>query len=98
MINQFTNTANAQVMITMTQSDLEAFANNLVSNAIERYEAARSAHNNEEFLTTDEVAEMLSVNRSTLWRWEKRGYLMPIKIGAQVRYAKSAILEKLNNQ
>lgn len=31
------------------------------------------------------------VNPSTLWRWEKRGYLRPVRIGVKVFYRKRDI-------
>lgn len=31
------------------------------------------------------------VDPSTLWRWEKRGYLCPVRIGANVFYRRSDI-------
>lgn len=37
------------------------------------------------------------VDPSTLWRWEKRGYLRPVRIGVKVFYRRSdidAIIEK----
>ncbi len=40
----------------------------------------------EKYLTADETAEMLGVDKSTLWRWNKCGYLSNVKIGSKVRY------------
>jgi predicted site-specific integrase-resolvase len=37
---------------------------------------------------------MLDVDRSTLYRWKKRGYLVPIQIGGKVRYKRSEIETK----
>lgn len=42
-------------------------------------------------LTINETAKRLNVNRSTLWCWEKQGYLKPIRIGKKVRYRLSTI-------
>ena len=39
----------------------------------------------------DKVAEILDVNKTTLWRWHKRGYLVPIEIGGKRRYRMSDI-------
>lgn len=43
------------------------------------------------YYTTEKVKEILSVCTSTLWRWEKRGYLVPLNFGGQKRYRKSDI-------
>ena len=40
----------------------------------------------EEFLTAKQTAEFLKVDISTLWRFEKSGYLVPARIGAKRIY------------
>lgn len=37
-------------------------------------------------LTRTETAALLRVSAVTLWKWHKRGYLIPIKIGGRVLY------------
>jgi predicted DNA-binding transcriptional regulator AlpA len=51
----------------------------------------------ETYLTEDEVRQMLNVSHSTLWRWKKEEYLIPVKVGRKNRYKKSEI-EALINQ
>ena len=45
----------------------------------------------ETYLSKDKVCEMLDVSVTTLWRWEKVGYLVPLNFGGQKRYRKSDI-------
>ncbi|GHT28106.1 hypothetical protein AGMMS49574_01750 [Bacteroidia bacterium] len=45
----------------------------------------------EELLTRKEVLKRLGIDASTLWRWDKAGYLVPIKFGGQKRYKASDI-------
>lgn len=40
----------------------------------------------EQFLSREEVAQMLDVNLSTLWRWAKVGYLPCVHFGRKVKY------------
>ena len=40
----------------------------------------------ESYLTAQETAEKLGVDVSTLWRWDKSGYLKKIKVGRKVCY------------
>ncbi len=50
----------------------------------------------ETYPSVAKVAEMLEVDKSTLWRWAKCGYLVPIDVGGKRRYRMSdvrAILE-----
>ncbi|MDR1594287.1 MAG: helix-turn-helix domain-containing protein [Prevotellaceae bacterium] len=46
------------------------------------------------FQSPESAAKILDVDLSTLWRWKKSGYLVPIKIGGKTRYRTSDI-EKL---
>ncbi|MBP8999826.1 MAG: helix-turn-helix domain-containing protein [Bacteroidales bacterium] len=43
-------------------------------------------------------AEMLDIHVTTLYRWEKQNYLIPIRIGTKVRYRKSDIEKLLSNR
>lgn len=45
----------------------------------------------EEYKTPVETAKMLGVDKSTLWRWAKQGYLVPVKWGSKSRYKLSDI-------
>lgn len=44
-----------------------------------------------EWLTRDEVAEMLHVSLCSLWLWQKKGKLIPFGIGNRVLYKRSDI-------
>ena len=35
--------------------------------------------------------EMLDVSQSTLWRWQKAGYLVPLNVGGKRRYRMSDV-------
>ncbi len=45
----------------------------------------------ETYPSAAKVAEMLDVNKTTLWRWAKLGYLVPIEVGGKRRYKMSDI-------
>lgn len=45
----------------------------------------------ERYLTTNETAKRLGVDTSTLWRWNKTGYLKKIKRGSKVFYKESDV-------
>lgn len=42
--------------------------------------------NTETYPSPDQVAKILGVDKSTLWRWAKQNYLVPISIGGKHRY------------
>ena len=45
----------------------------------------------EEYLSREKVIEWLEVSATTLWRWEKCGYLIPISVGNKKKYRMSDI-------
>ena len=47
--------------------------------------------NTETYPSVEQVAKILDVDKSTLWRWRKQGYLIPIEIGGKRRYRMSDI-------
>lgn len=49
------------------------------------------AKNSDHLMTIGQAMELLSVSRATLWRLEKEGTLLPIRIGRSVRYERTSI-------
>ena len=47
----------------------------------------------ESYLSAQETADKLGVDVSTLWRWDKSGYLKKLKIGNKIRYRESDVLK-----
>lgn len=45
------------------------------------------------YLSVGEVIDKLRVNASTLWRWDKTGYLKKLKVGGKVRYRESDVIK-----
>jgi len=45
----------------------------------------------DKYLTATELAQKLQVNRTTIWRWEKRGLITPTKIGKTKRFSQTEI-------
>ena len=43
------------------------------------------------YLTANETAKHLGVDISTLWRWDKTGYLTKVRVGGKVRYRLSDV-------
>lgn len=43
------------------------------------------------YLTREQVLDKLNIVPSTLWRWAKRGYLVPVKVGGENRYKSTDI-------
>lgn len=87
----------ANVSITICANDLLQFANHLVKTTMDGMEAEVTAKREEVYKSPSETSELLHVDKSTLWRWAKIGYLIPIEVGGKRLYKKSdidAILQK----
>ena len=52
----------------------------------------------EHLLTIGQVAAMLDTDKSTLWNWNKEGYLKKIYIGGKPRYKESEVLAILEGK
>ena len=52
----------------------------------------------EKYLTAEETAQMLGVDKSTLWRWNKCGYPTNIKVGSKVRYRLTDVEELMKRR
>ena len=84
-------TENPNVIFQVTGADLKAFADQLLigAKAIAMQEAEDAANN--KLLSVEEAAELLSVSKMTLYRWDKNDVLKRVEIGGQRRYRKSDI-------
>lgn len=63
-----------------------------VRSEAEREQAKRDRQAGDHLIQREEARRLLgSPDPSTLWRWEKAGYLTPVRIGAKVFYRQSDI-------
>lgn len=65
------------------------FSNRIVG---EFYFTIYKAAKREPRLTIKQVSQRLQVDPSTLWRWERDGYLIPTRLGRKVLYNESDII------
>lgn len=86
------NSSSQQLFIVSAQ-DLIDVTDTSVKKAIQELEESVSKSNNDNLVPLKEVAETLNVSRCTLNRWNKDGYLTPIKIGRKVFYRQNDINE-----
>lgn len=78
---------------------LSVKGDDLLSFARELVDQSRSGQQNEEiYLTPDEAADFLKISRVTLWAWDKKSILKPIRQGKVTRYKKSDILSALERR
>jgi len=89
---------NTNFNLTIQKSDLIDFANLLISRTKSELEADITAQKAESFLTRAETCEFLKVDQSTLFRWMKREYLMPVEVGGKRLYKLSDLKRMLNGR
>lgn len=86
------------INITVGLSDLQKFATDLISNTKAELEAEVIAQQAESYLTRLETCEYLKLDQSTLFRWQKRKYLMPVEMGGRRLYRMSDLKRILNGK
>lgn len=76
-------------ILQMTKEEYDATIEQAVTIALAKYEERRNAV----LITREETAARLHVNISTLWRWEKSGFLRPkSRIGGRLYYELETVL------
>ena len=65
--------------LTLKSEDLTAFAKNLIESAKEELLPLLKKAEKEDFMSKEDVLKLFGICGTTLWNWEKKGYLVPIK-------------------
>lgn len=87
--------ANPNISITINGGELKKAVATIIDSAIARYKREVETKPEDILYSIKQVSEILSVDKSTLWRWQQSGYLVPTKVGDLPRYRKSQIDELL---
>jgi len=92
----------ANVKVEASAKDLVQFAEILIEKAKEVHQinnryASEVQSGEERWLTTDEVARLCHVSTTTLWAWEKAGYLVASRLGRKKMYAFSDVDKLLHS-
>ena len=81
-----------QIQYVIGKDDLKEILSEIVDKRIDFIiDVWNETYRDEALISADKAAEMLDVSRPTLWRWEKLGYLIPMKIGGKLRYRLSDV-------
>ena len=92
--NLFESGNNITIAVSLT--DLKQFAVDLIESTKKELEDVVIADKAETYPSPKRVCEILDVDASTLWRWNKRGYLCPAEVGGKRRYRMSEVNAILN--
>ena len=79
------------VSITIGANDLMGCLRLAIKEAKEEWEAAITAKKTETYVSPAKASEQLHVDKSTLWRYGKNGYLVPVEVGGKRLYKQSEI-------
>lgn len=77
----------ASVSVTVTLDDLRTILNE----ATKGVKSAVQEQTTEEFLSRKEVLALLKIDSSTLWCWEKTGYVKSYPFGGRKRYKREDV-------
>ena len=86
---------NPNITVSVKLGDLQEWHKSILGD-VSVIAKEKAMSDDEVLLTTEDVCVKLKRNPATLWRWAKRGYLVPIKVGGENRYKKSDINKILN--
>lgn len=87
---------NRNIIVAVSLADLIECNEALICRAKAELEQQITDAATETYPSAAKVAEILDVNKTTLWRWMKSGYLVPIEIGGKRRYRMSDVKRLLN--
>lgn len=79
------------VSITIGANDLMGCLRLAIKEAKEEWEAAITAKKTETYASVADASIQLHVDKSTLWRWAKTGYLEPVEVGGKRLYRQTDI-------
>ena len=81
----------ANVTVSINIEDLRILLNEAILNAKKELEEFVRNDKEETYKTINQVSEILSVDKSTLYRWHKSKYLVRIETGGGRRYKMSEV-------
>lgn len=85
-----------EAIISVRVGDLIEANEALIAQTKEQQEQLITDQTAETYPSRQKVAEILDVDKTTLWRWAKRGLLVPVEIGGKRRYRMSDVRRMLN--
>lgn len=85
----------ANITLAISLNDLREWHKEVIQDTRKELEDAVISDKAETYPSAKQVSDILNVDLSTLWRWEKRGYLVPVNVGGKRRYKMSEVKQIL---
>lgn len=76
----------------MTVGDLAEFAEKLIQRAKTEFSNSDVAVEVDSLITADELCSILKIKRPTLYKWQQKGYIAPVRIGGRTYYRHSDVV------
>ena len=92
------NDGKAHVKVEMDAADLKAFSDELIRRAKDELGTMVEAARKERMLFKAEVKDLFGVCDATLWHWDKKGILKPVKTGNKVLYPEYEVRKALGKR
>ena len=86
------------VYLVLSDKSIVAFARELGKYILAESASSKEGADNGVLLTKQEVIDKIGVSSTTLWTWEKKQYLVPVKMGRKVFYRLGDINKLCDNK
>ena len=86
------------LQVTISLGELVEANTLLIAEAKRELEQIITDQNTETYPSREKVMELLDISETTLWRWNKIGYLVPINVGGKRRYRMSDVKRILEGE
>lgn len=85
-------------MVLIEVSELDKIVRSAVRDEMSRTtDLCRGETHIEGYYNTNELAELLSIDRTTIWAWEKKGLLKCKRVGRRKLYSRKEINDLINS-
>lgn len=78
-------------LIQITPEDLQGIVTSCIKPEFDRLKSDFQPKHPTEYMTRNEVKELLDIDLSTLWNWTKRGKLKSYGLGNRVYYKRAEV-------
>jgi len=96
-INEILRTG-VNLTVSIGINDLREWHKEVIEDTRRELEKVIISDKAETYPSSKQVAQIFGVDIVTLWRWAKRGYLVPIEVGGKRRYKMSEVKAILNGK
>lgn len=87
-----------EVMFLASENDIQRIVSRVVAEMKKGETPIIEEQESEKLLTTNEACEFLRCSKPTLHRWKSQGIVKHVRIGTNIRYKESDLMNLLKNK